>query len=170
MDCEFLCTRGTPVCPVCGEDLLYICMQTLRDPTCQEKPGFAYKEQAYERVSEHRVIKKGWGSETVIANQPGMFCLKRIVVNKGGQSSMHYHMNKYEVFYVERGALLLDLMAPECPGKSNKVTLLPGESHFVYPGVPHKLSAGDERTVVFEASTYDDPADSLRLFPGDSQK
>jgi len=51
-------------------------------------------------------ISKAWGTETTIVNNR-LYCGKRFVLHKGFQSSLHYHKEKHETFFVESGKVQL---------------------------------------------------------------
>jgi quercetin dioxygenase-like cupin family protein len=98
------------------------------------------------------IIDKLWGHEEILANDA--FCFKRLVVNKGWRVSYHHHKLKDELFYLESGSITLTI---------NGVTqqLAPRQWRRVLPGNWHSFTALED-SVILEASTHDDPADSYR--------
>lgn len=101
-----------------------------------------------------RIVKKVWGEEQIIVNTP-QYCGKRMILNKGMQSSLHYHKIKRETFWVESGLISFTL-------SENTMLLRPGDIIHIPPGVHHRFG-GLEESVFFEFSTHDDEHDSYRL-------
>ena len=110
-------------------------------------------------------IDKEWGYELIrVNNKEEDYCSKILFIEKGKQTSMHYHLKKHETFYVREGMLLITTIDPKTT--EHKVTaLLPGECMEIPRGQAHQLSAQDDEDVEFdETSTYSDPLDSLRVW------
>jgi len=53
-------------------------------------------------VEECCTIPKGWGREIIIENNE-MYCGKILEFKKGCKFSMHFHMEKDETWWVEKG-------------------------------------------------------------------
>lgn len=53
-----------------------------------------------------QVIEKRWGSETILFS--GAYLVKRLVLNAGCETSMHFHYAKCETIVVESGELWID--------------------------------------------------------------
>lgn len=101
-------------------------------------------------------MMKAWGIEQTIINT-AEYCGKRFLVYVGRQSSLHYHKQKTETFYVERGALRLE--------HDDSTTILkPGDSITIPAGTHHRFT-GLHETIVFEFSTTHDDADVFRIEP-----
>lgn len=118
-------------------------------------------------ISKVRITRhdKGWGHELVFANTDA-YCGKLLVLDKG-EGSMHFHGVKDESWYVQSGHYILfylDLVTAQ----RKQMDLHPGDAVRLKPLNPHKLVVV-ESGVIFEASTHDDPKDSLRIEPGSSQ-
>ena len=112
-------------------------------------------------------VPKGWGSEIIIENNE-MYCGKLLKFNGGCKFSMHYHMDKDETWYVEKGEFIyrrIDTETAEIKERELKV----GEVVRHRPGQPHQLEALTNG-VIFEVSTHHEDSDSYRVFKGDSQK
>jgi len=109
------------------------------------------------------IVKKKWGYEILIANEPE-YCGKVLCVQPGGGSSIHRHRRKKETFfcisgevhlYIERdGAHFTVLMTPT----TDPVTIQPGEWHaFSNPGHYPWTEAQ-----ILEVSTHHDDSDVER--------
>ena len=115
-----------------------------------------------------RIVEKGWGREEIWADEPG-YCGKNMVFTQAGYyGSMHFHREKDETWLVQTGEFLLIWIDTTNAGM-NEVRLLPGDTWRNAPLVPHQLFCIHPGTVV-EVSTHDDPSDSYRVQPGDSQR
>ena len=119
------------------------------------------KEHAFTKVI------KGWGYELHIENNTD-YCSKLLVFEKGKKFSMHYHLDKYETWYVQKGSLIFTWINPS---DANRITeiLEEGDIVTIYQGIAHQLEAKED-SIIFETSTYDDAEDSYRVEKGDSQK
>src|ERR1035437_2340181 len=117
-------------------------------------------------VHSTKKVKKGWGHELHIVNND-KYCGKILHFDIAAQMSMHYHLNKYEIWYVLSGKFQLTGIYPET---AERYILLIGEGDVVYVdrGVVHSVYAinGGE---IFEISTPDDIEDNYRVEKGDSQ-
>lgn len=51
-------------------------------------------------------IPKGWGNERIICNND-KYCGKILTIYKDHRASFHYHIQKYESFYIQSGKILL---------------------------------------------------------------
>lgn len=105
----------------------------------------------------HQVIEKDWGSERIIVNTDA-YCMKRITVFKNVWSSggrFHWHPIKDETFYIIEGELMLNL-------EGQILKLRRGYSVRVKPGMKHKFTALSGVAMFIEASTHDDPEDTVR--------
>lgn len=107
-------------------------------------------------IPEH--TKKWWGGEWTFHN--ANYCCKTLVMNEGGETSMHFHVNKHETLYVASGILTLNYIHDK---KEYEKELKAGEAWIVPPGFVHKLSARHGDVVIVEASTYDASEDSIRI-------
>ena len=115
------------------------------------------------------IVEKGWGREFILVNNE-KYCFKRLVFDlEGATTSMHFHALKDETFFVERGSFKLELVNTK-NGLVYSVPLEEGEHMRIEPLLPHRLVALQDDSVMMEVSTHDDPSDSYRVSPGDSQK
>jgi len=105
-------------------------------------------------------IEKVWGHEEVLVAGP-LYTLKRLVIKPGFQSSLHYHQEKDETFYIEQGIITLEV-GSTLP--LERYTLLPGAKFHLRPYLPHRFSNLNEDAASFlEVSTFDSPQDNFRL-------
>ena len=63
-------------------------------------------------------VTKGWGHELHIENNQD-YCAKLLVFNKGKKFSMHYHVEKYETWYIQKGKLKFTWIDPD---NADKIT------------------------------------------------
>lgn len=114
------------------------------------------------------IIPKGWGSELIFADTED-YCGKLLRFDRcGNKCSMHFHINKHETWYVQQGSFIVNYIDPLTSERKSRL-LVSGDVWVNEPGHPHQLVAVLDNSVVFEASTYDDPLDNYRVEPGDSQ-
>lgn len=115
------------------------------------------------------LVLKGWGSETIFANNE-LYCGKILAFDKAGnKSSMHFHIDKDESWHVLYGAFTLRIM-DMTTASIDEFTLEMGESIRIYPMMVHQLEALEDNSLILEVSTRDKPSDNYRVAPGDSQK
>ena len=119
------------------------------------------------KITSGTVVSKGWGREIHIANNEN-YCGKLLVFEKGKKFSMHYHIDKYETWYVQQGLFNFTWIDPETAdthikrlGRYDVVT--------IYQGIAHQLEALED-SIIFEVSTHDRVEDSYRVLKGDSQQ
>ena len=99
--------------------------------------------------------QKYWGTiETILSSD---IAGKKMSINAFGQSSLEYHVNKTEVYYIHSGELQVGLRTGRA--ENSILTLHCGDSFVIYPGTMHMRIACSD-TVVFEISTADSDADS----------
>jgi mannose-6-phosphate isomerase-like protein (cupin superfamily) len=111
------------------------------------------------------VREKYWGRiETILS---GDVAAKRIFVRKGGQSSLEYHVQKSESYYIHSGFLKVGLRIGRAENRSIQMTA--GQSYDVNPGVMH-MRMGLEDTVILEVSTRDFDSDSYLVEDGQTYR
>ena len=109
-------------------------------------------------------VEKRWGSETWFANnEEHNYCGKILHIIKGENTSMHFHIDKHEVFQVLEGTLQVDWIDTKI-GSVNECIVPAGECMKMPQGVPHKLIAKEEDVKVIEASTFHRDSDSYRVY------
>lgn len=112
-------------------------------------------------------VEKDWGYELWLANnKKHNYCGKILFIEKGSSTSMHYHLNKHETFYVIDGTLRVDMLKDRAKLKQPPFTMTckEGESMEMEKGQPHKLMAEDSDVALFEISTFHKDEDSYRLW------
>lgn len=102
--------------------------------------------------------EKEWGHEEWIVNLEGAgYCSKKLVLNEGYQCSIHYHKEKDEVFYINKGYVLIMIDGKE-------YLMKPGARIRIEPGTRHRF-IGLTNAEIFEISTYHKEDDSYREEP-----
>lgn len=111
------------------------------------------------------VREKYWGRiETILSSDVAG---KRILVRKGGQSSLEFHVEKRETYYIHSGLLKIGLRIGRA--ENHSIVLGPGDSYDVNPGVMHMRMALED-TVIIEASTRDSDSDSYLVEDGQTYR
>ena len=105
-----------------------------------------------EAPAEQQKWEKPWGYERAVARFRGLF-LKELFFRAGKTSSLHYHEEKDELFYIARGLVKIVLA-------DHEVQLGPGDIIHIHPGERHRIVPLKD-TLILEVST--------RLF-GDIQR
>lgn len=114
-----------------------------------------------------KIVKKGWGHEVHIHNADG-YCGKVLHFDRAGsRMSLHYHLKKTET-WLFRGRFNAILVNKLTAGRE-EVVMEHGSVLHIPAGKAHQLIALEDHAEVFEVSTPDDPEDSYRIEPGDSQ-
>lgn len=104
---------------------------------------------------------KYWGEICTIVNRS--YAGKRLVFRKGQHSSLHYHCDKTETYFVHSGRLLVRLRAGR--GEDRFFILSAGSTFTIPRGLMHQ-DGGIEDTVIIEISTHDEDADSFIVEDG----
>lgn len=102
------------------------------------------------------IIEKVWGKEIVIHNS-NLYCGKILEFKKDCYSSLHYHQEKTETWFVLSGQFILEY-------KDNLKTLNPGDIVHLPPLTQHKLTAVTDSTILEVSTTHHDH-DTTRLSP-----
>ena len=99
--------------------------------------------------------EKYWGSiETVVSQE---MAGKRIEMRANSQSSLEFHCDKVETYYIHSGKVKVGLRVGRAENRS--VIVAAGETFEVPPGLMH-MRIGIEDSVIIEVSTRDDDSDS----------
>jgi len=107
------------------------------------------------RKEPFKEVEKAWGEEIWLVNS-GKYCGKLLLLDRGAESSYHYHKNKTETFYAIEGYAVLTVEGKE-------YILAPfARPKTIEPKEKHKFR-GITETVILEISTYHDEADVVRL-------
>lgn len=119
------------------------------------------------KVNKPVKVDKGWGYELQIVNN-GKYCGKILHFNQNGLGSSHYHIDKYETWFIAKGCVEIFGVNPDSAmeymiiGKEGDVIDVPR-------GIIHQVHATTD-TDIFEISTPDSEEDNYRVEGGDSQK
>jgi mannose-6-phosphate isomerase-like protein (cupin superfamily) len=110
-----------------------------------------------------KVVEKDWGREIWMANNlEENYCGKILQINQGYNSSMHFHMEKHETFYITKGSLQVNTI-DTMEGTEVKRVIHEGEVLEMPRGLPHQLIAYDGDVEFIEISTYHKDSDSHRI-------
>ena len=101
-----------------------------------------------------------WGYELWIENNE-KYCNKLLILNKGFESSWHYHERKDETFVILEGAVSLTY-ANGINEKTQTIILNEGDKFRLKPGVVHTFNSLASKSTVIEISTTDD-GDNVKL-------
>ena len=114
------------------------------------------------------IVKKAWGREVIFANND-MYCGKLLIHDKAGsKGSMHFHMNKHETFYVQKGSFRIHFIDTDNANMLS-VILREEETWVNKPGAVHQIEALEDDSIIIEVSTHHEDSDSYRVLPGDGQ-
>ena len=114
--------------------------------------------------SSIKKVKKDWGYELwLVNNQKENYCGKILYINEGCASSMHFHANKHETFYILEGKLTVETLNTETTEKT--VYILEEGDTFVLDRLkPHQLIAREGDVKFLEVSTFHEDSDSYRVW------
>ena len=116
------------------------------------------KEQA-----KAKVVEKEWGREIWMANNAEEnYCGKILQINQGYNTSLHFHLEKHETFYITKGQLQVDSICTINGVKMSRI-LSEGDTLELKRGVPHQLIAYDGDVEFIEISTFHKDSDSKRI-------
>ena len=101
-----------------------------------------------------KIVPKKWGREEWIVNND-LYCLKFLYVNAGWRCSIHYHKEKDETFYFDRGLIYLELMG-------EKKIMRPGDIQRIIPYQKHRFTGLVLESRIIEVSTHHEDSDSYR--------
>jgi mannose-6-phosphate isomerase len=108
---------------------------------------------------ENRVSKR-WGSEHWLHAEDNSYGFKVIRINRGSRTSLQYHREKQETYFILSGLAALHTRARD--GTDHVVDFPAGWAVRVPPGAIHRVEARTD-IVLIEASTYDDGSDNVRI-------
>lgn len=114
-----------------------------------------------------KVVEKDWGHELWLANnEEEDYCGKILYIKKGKSTSMHYHVDKHETFYVLEGTLRIDVLRDRDDINAHPFSAIcnEGDSMEMERERPHKLIAMDHSVTLIEISKFHRDEDSKRLF------
>jgi len=103
-------------------------------------------------MTQYKEVPKVWGKEVWLVNRN--YCGKKLVLNKGFRCSMHYHRNKDETFYINKGKVLMEI-------NNEKRIMEEGDSVRITPRAKHRFT-GLANSEIIEFSTHHEDEDSYR--------
>jgi mannose-6-phosphate isomerase-like protein (cupin superfamily) len=95
-----------------------------------------------------RRVPKPWGHELIFAENE-RYAGKILHLEGGHCLSLQYHERKDETLYVLTGEVHLSV---QIEGEMKELTLVPGQSYRIHPGIRHRLRA-DASCDLVEVST-----------------
>jgi mannose-6-phosphate isomerase len=104
-----------------------------------------------------RTVPKPWGREEIFAENE-RYAGKFLHLSAGHALSLQYHERKDETIFVLEGQMHLTV---EIDGIMRELTLNPGQTHRIRPGVRHRMRADSPCTIVEVSSPQLD--DVVRL-------
>ena len=114
--------------------------------------------------TETKFVEKRWGHEIWFANnEEENYCGKELFIKEDCHTSMHFHLEKHEVFYILEGQLALELIDTKI-GQSCLIVLNKGDKYEIEQGQPHQLIAYKGSVKLIEASTFHKNSDSYRVY------
>ncbi len=113
------------------------------------------------------MVEKGWGAEYIFASTD-KYCGKLLNFKEGAISSMHFHAEKDETWYVFSGEFEVRYVMTKNAEVKSQI-LKGGDTWRNEPLEPHQLICIKAGTII-EVSTPDSVEDNYRVVPGDSQK
>ena len=116
-------------------------------------------------VGKPKTVTKKWGYELWMANdKEENYCGKILYIKPGYSSSMHFHADKHETFYILEGELRVEMIDTETAEKTWQ-HLHEGDTFAIDRLVPHQLSpVGDSPVKFIEISTFHRDEDSYRVW------
>ena len=106
---------------------------------------------------------KNWGREIWLCNNDE-FCGKILEIDAGSGFSVHFHVNKREVFYILEGKGILNWIDLETAERREGI-LEQGMIIEIPRLMPHQIIAESNMKVI-EFSTHHEDSDSYRVEPG----
>lgn len=112
------------------------------------------------------IVQKKWGCEIILHNRLD-YCGKILKFHEGGMFSFHYHLEKTETWFVNKGTFILNYIDTTNAEKYT-TQISEGDIIEIEKGTPHQLIALTDGEI-FEVSTMHYEHDSYRIEKGDSQ-
>ena len=116
-------------------------------------------------IMKPKKVEKDWGYELWLVNDPKEnYCSKVLHIKNGHASSMHFHVEKHETFYIMEGGLRVEIIDTQTTDKTMHV-IGEGETFTIDRFTPHQLSpAGNNDVTFIETSTFHRDEDSYRVW------
>ena len=120
-------------------------------------------QRKVENLAKAKIVEKESGREICMANNSFHdYCGKILQINQGYNTSLHFHLQKHETFYITKGSLQVDLIDTIDGVKITKI-LNQGDVMEIDRGQPHQLIAFDGDVEFVEISTFHKDSDSKRI-------
>jgi quercetin dioxygenase-like cupin family protein len=110
----------------------------------------------FEKVGEIVVYEKQEDSFLL----PEVETVKVLYIEKGKNVSLHFHVNKTEIFYVCCGKIKINLLSQT---EMFSETYTAGDTLMIRPGMIHSMEGLGDFNCLLEVSSLDDPSDSYRI-------
>lgn len=118
-------------------------------------------------MRQYGTVDKGWGWEQIWVSNDH-YCSKFLHFRKGGKSSLHFHRDKRESWYIVSGVFEVTwLHMTDATKDMTRHTT--GQVIDIETMIPHQIRCLEAGTIL-EVSTPDSVVDNYRVEPGDSQK
>jgi mannose-6-phosphate isomerase-like protein (cupin superfamily) len=115
-------------------------------------------------IKKLHMVAKDWGKEEWFANNlDENYCGKILTILENQATSMHYHADKHETFYVLEGTLGVEWINTK-DGVVNNSILGQGGVMEMPRNRPHKLVARKGNVRLVEVSTFHRDKDSFRVY------
>lgn len=111
-------------------------------------------------------MDKYWGNITTLAKEEGFF-IKTMFMKAGTNSSLEYHLEKKEYYYIAEGTLEVGLRIGR--GLNKKITLNKGEIFYIKPGLMHCRKAITD-VLIIEWGNKDNDTDTYIVEDGKTYK
>ena len=116
------------------------------------------------QINTAKKVLKSWGHELwIVNNEKENYCGKILYIKPACSTSMHFHSNKHEAFYVLEGELEVETVDTDNAEKSS-FFLKEGDSFVIDKLVPHSLKANGVPVKFIEISTFHEDIDSYRVW------
>ena len=116
--------------------------------------------------NEVKKVVKGWGHEIWMVNNE-KYCGKILHFDSKAKFSMHYHLNKDETWFVQKGEFIFRYINGDTAEVVESI-LKENDTIRIPPGLPHQLET-EKGGDIIEISTQHFEEDSIRVWKGDSQ-
>ena len=93
------------------------------------------------------IYGKIWGQTECIFSKNNV-SINRIVAQKGSKCSKHYHLHKFNTFFIESGSLKISVWQKDY-NLIDETILVTGQSTTIKPGLYHTFEALED-TVAYE--------------------
>lgn len=116
------------------------------------------------KPAKPKKVSKSWGYELWLANnKDNDYCGKILFIKERHSTSMHFHVNKHETFYVLEGMLKVEVIHTDT-ATTEKHIVIQGDTFEVDRAIPHKLVAMNGSVKFVEISTFHEDSDSYRVW------